>query len=99
MGPARIRSRWRGRALAESTEAGRAGWIVIEPGNSLSSVRPSNLWAYRELLGFFAWRDVTVRYKQSVLGISWALLTPLVTVVIFTLIFGRVANMPSDGIP
>ena len=85
--------------MAESTEAGRPGWIVIEPESGLSSLRLGELWAYRELLGFFAWRDISVRYKQSVLGVLWALLTPLVTVGIFTLIFGRIANIPSDGIP
>ena len=84
--------------MTESTEAGSPGWIVIEPG-SASSLRLGELWAYRELLGLFAWRDVTVRYKQSVLGILWALLTPLITVVLFTLIFGRLAKIPSDGIP
>src|SRR3989442_9129356 len=96
MGPVGIRSRRRGRALAEAT---RSSWIVIEPDSGPSSLRLGELWAYRELLGLFAWRDVTVRYKQSVLGILWALLTPLITVVLFSLIFGRLANIPSDGIP
>ena len=73
--------------------------IVIEPQSGVASLRLGELWAYRELLGFFAWRDLSVRYKQSALGVLWALLTPLVTVGIFTLIFGRVANLPSDGIP
>lgn len=85
--------------MAESTEARRAGWIVIEPEGGFSFPRPGELWAYRELVGFFAWRDVAVRYKQSVLGVLWALLTPIITVAIFTLIFGRVAKIPSDGIP
>jgi len=73
--------------------------IVIEPQSGFASLRLSELWAHRELLGFFAWRDLSVRYKQSVLGVLWAVLTPLVTVGIFALIFGRVANLPSDGIP
>ena len=85
--------------MAESIEAGRPGWIVIEPERGLASLRVRELWAHRELLGFFAWRDLSVRYKQSALGILWAMLTPLVTVSIFTLIFARVANIPSDGIP
>ncbi len=85
--------------MAESTDAGHPGWIVIEPGSGLSALWLRDLWAYRELLGFFAWRDVSVRYKQSVLGILWALFTPLITLAIFTLIFGRVAGIPSDGIP
>ena len=85
--------------VAGTSEAGRRDWIVIEPQRGFSSLRLGELWAYRELLGFIAWRDVSVRYKQSVLGILWALLTPLITVGIFTLIFGRVAKIPSDGIP
>jgi lipopolysaccharide transport system permease protein len=82
----------------ESAETGRA-WIVVDPPRGFAPVRLGELWAYRELLGFIAWRDVAVRYKQSALGIGWALLTPLVTVAIFTLIFGRVAGIPSDGVP
>jgi lipopolysaccharide transport system permease protein len=85
--------------VAESTDAGRPDWIVIEPERGLASLRLGELWAHRELLGFLAWRDFSVRYKQSALGVLWAVLTPLVTVAIFTLIFGRVASIPSDGIP
>lgn len=59
----------------------------------------TDLWSYRELLGFLAWRDVKVRYKQAVLGASWALLQPIITTVIFTLIFGRLAGMPTGGVP
>jgi len=84
--------------VAESTEAEHAGWIEIRPDSGLS-IRLGELWTYRELLGFFAWRDVAVRYKQSLLGVLWALLTPLITVVIFTVIFGGVAGIGSHGIP
>ena len=59
----------------------------------------SELWRYRELFYFLAWRDVKVRYKQTALGIAWAVLQPLMTMVIFTLLFGKLGNMPSDGIP
>ena len=68
----------------------RSGWIPIGWGE---------LWEYRELLGFLVWRDVKVRYKQTVLGAAWAILQPLMTMVMFTLLFGRWAKMPSDGIP
>jgi lipopolysaccharide transport system permease protein len=85
--------------MAESTGAAHPGWIVIEPGSGPSSRWLRDLWAYRELVGFFAWRDVSVRYKQSALGVLWVLITPLITLGIFTLIFGRVAQIPSDGIP
>src|SRR3954469_23459544 len=57
------------------------------------------LWEYRELLYFLAWRDIKVRYKQTVLGVAWALMQPLLTMLAFTLFFGYLGNMPSDGIP
>jgi lipopolysaccharide transport system permease protein len=59
----------------------------------------SELWRYRELLYFFAWRDVKVRYRQAVMGAAWAVMQPLFTMIIFTLIFGKMAHMPSNGIP
>lgn len=59
----------------------------------------TDFWRYRELLYFLAWRDVKVRYKQAALGASWAVIQPLLTMVIFTLFFGRLAHVPSDGIP
>lgn len=58
-----------------------------------------DLWRYRELLGYLAWRDIKVRYQQTVLGVAWALVQPVVTMVIFTFVFGRLANMPSGGTP
>jgi len=58
-----------------------------------------DLWRYRELFGFLAWRDVLVRYKQTVIGILWAVLRPLLTMFVFSFIFGRLAKLPSDGIP
>jgi lipopolysaccharide transport system permease protein len=59
----------------------------------------SDLWRYRELLYFFAWRDVKVRYRQAVLGAAWAVMQPLFTMILFTAIFGRMAHVPSNGIP
>jgi lipopolysaccharide transport system permease protein len=59
----------------------------------------NELWSYRELLYFFAWRDIKLRYRQTVLGAAWAVLQPLLTTLIFTILFGRVARIPSDGIP
>jgi lipopolysaccharide transport system permease protein len=56
-------------------------------------------WEYRELFYFFVWRDIKVKYKQSLLGVGWAFIQPLFTMIIFTLFFGRFANVPSDGIP
>jgi lipopolysaccharide transport system permease protein len=57
------------------------------------------LWEYRELLFFFAWRDIKVRYKQTVMGALWAIIQPFFTMVVFSLFFGRLANIPSDGVP
>src|SRR5580704_6686028 len=57
----------------------------------------SDLWHYRELLAILAWRDVAVRYKQTVIGVAWALVRPFLTMVIFTFVFGRLAKLPSDG--
>lgn len=59
----------------------------------------SELWRYRELLYFFAWRDVKLRYRQAALGVAWAVIQPLFGMIIFTLFFGNLARMPSDGIP
>ena len=59
----------------------------------------ADVWRYRELLGFLAWRDIKVRYKQAVLGAGWALIQPIITTAIFTLVFGRLANMPAGGVP
>jgi lipopolysaccharide transport system permease protein len=58
-----------------------------------------DLWRFRELLGFLAWRDIKVRYKQAVLGVAWALIQPIVTTVIFTIVFGNLAKMPDGGVP
>ena len=58
-----------------------------------------DLWRYRELFVFLAWRDILVRYKQTVVGVLWAVLRPFLTMVVFTIIFGRLAKLPSDGVP
>ena len=73
--------------------------VHIEPPRGWMSLDLRGLWAYRELLYFLAWRDVKVRYKQTVLGAAWAILQPFFTMVVFSLFFGRLAGMPSDGIP
>jgi lipopolysaccharide transport system permease protein len=73
--------------------------IRIRPSRSWVALDLRDLWAYRELLFFLTWRDVKVRYKQTVLGVAWAVIQPLFTMLIFTLFFGRLAGVPSDGIP
>lgn len=73
--------------------------IRIERSRGWVALQLKELWAYRELLYFLVWRDVKVRYKQTALGVSWAIIQPVFTMVIFSLFFGRLAKMPSDGIP
>lgn len=72
---------------------------VIRPSRGWVSLGLSELWQYRELLYFLVWRDVKVRYKQTALGAAWAVLQPIATMVVFTLFFGRLAGVPSDGVP
>lgn len=73
--------------------------VRIRPGKSWAVVDFGELWAYRELFYFLVWRDLKVRYKQTVLGVAWAIIQPLFTMLIFTLFFGRLAGVPSDGVP
>ncbi|HST51624.1 MAG TPA: ABC transporter permease [Pyrinomonadaceae bacterium] len=73
--------------------------VVIEPRPSLVAPDFRDLWAHRELLYFLTWRDVKVRYKQTLIGIVWAVLQPVLMMLIFTLFFGKMAGLPSDGIP
>ena len=73
--------------------------IQIEAARNWPSLRLRELWSYRELIYFLIWRDIKVRYKQTVLGAGWAIVQPLFTMLIFSLFFGRLARVPSDGIP
>jgi lipopolysaccharide transport system permease protein len=73
--------------------------ITIEPSKGWVSLRLNEVWEYRELLYFLCWRDIKVRYKQTVLGAAWAIIQPFFTMVVFSLFFGKLANMPSDGLP
>jgi lipopolysaccharide transport system permease protein len=70
--------------------------VVIEPGRGARHYW-NDLWRYRELFLVLAWRDLSVRYKQTAIGVAWALIRPLLTVLIFTIVFGRIAKLPSDG--
>jgi lipopolysaccharide transport system permease protein len=72
--------------------------LIIEAGRG-ERYYWADLWRYRELLGFLAWRDVKVRYKQTVLGVLWALIQPAVTLAVFTFIFGKLAGMPAGNVP
>ncbi len=68
----------------------RRGWLALDL---------PELWAYRELLYFFVWRDIKVRYKQTVIGAAWAVLQPVLTMIVFSLFFGKLAKIPSQGLP
>jgi lipopolysaccharide transport system permease protein len=70
--------------------------LVIEPGRTEKNYW-ADLWRYRELFLILAWRDISVRYKQTIIGVAWAIIRPCLTMVVFTVIFGRVAKLPSDG--
>jgi lipopolysaccharide transport system permease protein len=74
-------------------------WVSIRPSKGLASLDLKSLWEYRELLYFLVWRDVKVRYKQTVLGVLWVLLQPLVSMAIYTVLFGVLLKVPSDGAP
>lgn len=73
--------------------------VVVEPLKGLGLPSWSELWMYRDLFVILVWRDILIRYKQTLLGAAWAVLQPLTAMIIFTVIFGKLARMPSDGIP
>jgi lipopolysaccharide transport system permease protein len=72
--------------------------VIIEPGKGLSHYW-RDLWNYRELFYFLSWRDIMVRYKQTIIGVAWSVIRPVMTMVVFTVIFGKLANLPSAGVP
>jgi lipopolysaccharide transport system permease protein len=79
--------------------SGASNTIRIEPPRGFFELRLREVWAYRELLYFFVWRDVKIRYKQTAIGVLWVVLQPLLTMLVFTLFFGRLAKLPSQGLP
>ena len=72
--------------------------LIIEAGRTEKQYW-KDLWRYRELFYTLAWRDISVRYKQTVIGIAWALIQPFLTMVVFTVVFGKLAKLPSEGVP
>ena len=72
--------------------------LIIEPGQGIRDYW-RDLWRYRELFFFMAWRDILVRYKQTAIGIAWSVLRPLAMMLVFTIVFGKLANLPSNGVP
>ena len=73
--------------------------LLIRPSRGWQQLKLQELWHYRELLYFFSWRDIKVRYKQTALGAAWAIIQPFMTMVVFSIFFGKLGKMPSDGIP
>src|SRR5258708_14072722 len=86
-------------ALALSNSQPKVPTFRIARSKGWVPLKLSELWEYRELLYFLVWRDIKVRYKQTALGASWAIIQPFSTMVVFSLFFGKLAKMPSDGIP
>jgi lipopolysaccharide transport system permease protein len=82
------------KSLTEQTQP-----ILVEPPRRWEALDLGELWRYRELLYFLAWRDIKVRYKQTVIGAGWAILQPFLTMVVFSIIFGGLLKVPSDGVP
>jgi len=72
---------------------------ILKPSNGWAALNLRDLWLYRELIFFMTWRDLKVRYKQTLLGASWAILQPFLTMVVFSIFFGNLAKVPSDGVP
>jgi lipopolysaccharide transport system permease protein len=73
--------------------------IYIKPSKRLAALNLRDLWIYRELVFFMVWRDIKVRYKQTLLGMAWAVIQPVLTMLVFTFLFGKVAKLPTDGVP
>lgn len=73
--------------------------IYIKPSTGLTALNLRDIWVYRELVFFMIWRDIKVRYKQTMLGAAWAVIQPLMTMIVFNFLFGKVAKVPTDGIP
>lgn len=78
---------------------GQVPVTLIKPAGKWSAIRFDELWAYRELLYFFIWRDIKVRYRQTVMGVLWAVIQPFFTMLVFSLFFGNLAGVPSDDVP
>ena len=86
--------------MANSIEITRQPEIIyIKPSTGLTALNLHDLWVYRELVFFMIWRDIKVRYKQTLLGAAWAIIQPVLTMLVFNFVFGQVAKVPTEGIP
>lgn len=85
--------------LAASGGSGTIPHLHITPSEGFTPLKPGEIWEFRELLFFLVWRDVKVRYKQTALGVSWAIIQPVMTMLVFSIFFGKLAKLSSDGVP
>jgi lipopolysaccharide transport system permease protein len=85
--------------MVNEAQSRSAATIVIEPARGLASFKLGEIWDYRDLLFFLAWRDINIRYKQTILGAAWAVIQPVLTMILFTIFFGKMAGVPSEGVP
>ncbi|HEX3376291.1 MAG TPA: ABC transporter permease [Candidatus Acidoferrales bacterium] len=85
--------------IVVAVEPGESRILRIQAINTWLALDLAELWAYRELIYFFVWRDIKVRYKQTVIGAAWAILQPVLTMLVFSLFFGKLAKIPSEGLP
>ncbi len=85
--------------MVDGTQARSAATIIIEPSRGLADFNLREIWDYRDLLFFLTWRDINIRYKQTILGAAWAVVQPVMTMILFTIFFGRMAGVPSEGVP
>jgi len=83
----------------QGIHTGSTPTVVIRPSRGWIPINLRDLWAYRELLYFLTWREIKVRYKQTLLGFAWAIIQPLFMMIVFTMFFGTLAKVPSEGIP
>ena len=88
-----------GTSLSPTESAARVPVIEIQSSTGWVSLQLAELWEYRELIYFLVWRDIKVRYKQTVLGAAWAIIQPVFTMIVFAVFFGHLAKIPSDGVP
>jgi lipopolysaccharide transport system permease protein len=79
--------------------ASRSTITVIQPSSGWVPLKLGEFWEYREVLFYLVWRDITVRYRQTIIGVAWAIVQPFMTMVVFSIFFGRLGRMPSDGVP
>jgi lipopolysaccharide transport system permease protein len=86
-------------SISQAAHAKHMRTIIVQPTHGWSTLGLREMWQYRELLYFMIWRDIKVRYKQTALGAAWAIIQPFFTMVVFSLFFGRLAGIPSEGVP